>query len=125
MTYEADPLWRQFGTIEESDQPANVQPATEETLAVPCFIYLHRSSNFVGGGVNQKVFLNGVEQPEKLRNGQTITLQTDRVNNMLYLQSSKKIINCVRRFEATAGGDIRIDYSHFLGYMKIVKEGNE
>ena len=125
--YEADPIWRQFGTIEESAQPAKVPPATVETLAAPYTIHLHRTTNFVGSALKQNVFLNGVEQPKKLRNGQTITLQTDRVKNVLYLQSNKKkkLILCVRRFDATAGGVIHIDYSHAYAYMKIMDEGNE
>ena len=123
-TYEADPLWNQFSKIEESAQPAKVQPATVKTLAEPCIIHLTRTGNFVGGGVKLRVFLNGVEQ-EKLGNAQTITMQTDRDKNELYIQQGKKRAIVVRRFDATAGGDIHIEFSYFLGYMKIMGEENK
>jgi hypothetical protein len=124
-TYEADPLWNRFGTIEESDQPAAVQSAAPvETLTEPCTIHLRRTSNFVGGGVSLRVFLNGVEQ-EKLANAQTIAIQTDRVRNELYIQQGKKNPVTIRRFDATAGGDISIEFSYFSGYMQIVGDGDE
>jgi len=123
-TYQADPLWSKFTTIEESTQPPKVQSVAVESLATPCVIHLKRTSNFVGGGVNVKVFLNGVEQPMKLSNGQTILLETNRVQNELYLQAGKSPI-VVRRFDATSGGDIRIEYSYFFGYMKIMEDDND
>ena len=120
-TYKADPLWNKFGVIEESTQPPTVQPAPVASLATPCVIHLKRTSNFVGGAVSLKVFLNGQEASMKLGNAQTILLETDRDQNLLYLQYGKTPI-VVRRFDATAGGDIRIEYSHFYGYMKILED---
>lgn len=119
--YEADPLWNKFSTIEESAQPADTQPVSTpvETLEKPCTIHLTRTTNFVGGGVGVRVFLNGIEQ-EKLGNGQTIAMQTDHAKNELYIQQGKNRPVAIRRFDATAEGDIRIEFSYFLGYMKIM-----
>ena len=123
-TYQADPLWNLFSTIEESAQQPTVQLAPVESLATSCVIHLKRTSNFIGGGVGVRVFLNGVEHPMKLANGQTILLETDRVQNMLHLQYGKNPI-AVRRFDAISGGDIRIEYSYFFGYMKIMEDTDE
>lgn len=124
-TYLADPIWSKFGTIEESvHPPTDGLPAPVETLAEPCLIHLRRTSNFVGGGINLKVFLNGVEQPMRLGNGQTILLQTDRNKNVLYFQQGK-YTHSIRRFNATSGGDVRIEYSHWFGYMQVIDEKNE
>lgn len=122
-TYEADPFWGKFGTIEESAQSADMQPASTVTLTEPCIIHLKRNANFFGGGAKIKVFLNGVEQ-EKIGNGETIVMQTDRVKNELFLQWNKTALS-IRRFEATAGGDIHIEYSNMIAYMKIIDEENE
>ncbi|MDR2148372.1 MAG: hypothetical protein LBE91_18170 [Tannerella sp.] len=122
--YEADPLWRKFITMEESAEPPTVQPAPDEALTEPCIIHLRRSSNFISGGAKLSVFLNGVEQ-QKIGNGQTVMLQTDRLKNELYIIYGKKLPYAVRRFDATAGGDIHIDFSIFLGNLKIVEEGEE
>jgi len=121
--YEADALWNKFSMMEESAQPAEVQPVPNETLSEPCNIHLTRTSNFIGGGVSLRVFLNGVEQ-SKLGNASTIDMQTDKANNMLYIQQGKDRAVAIRRFVATAGGDIRIEFSFFNGYMKIL-EGEE
>ena len=118
--YESDPFWSQFGKIEESNQLPTVPPAALTTLAEPCNIHLTRTANFIGGGALIRVFLNGVEQ-EKIGNGQTIMLQTDRVNNELYLQWGKKVLS-IRRFEAITGSNIHIEYSNFLAYMKVIDE---
>jgi hypothetical protein len=67
--------------------------------------------------------LNGVEQ-EKIRNGQTNTMQTDRTQNELYVKMGKKV-HAIRRFVATSGGEINIEYSIFLGYMKIMDENDD
>ena len=120
-TYEADALWNRFATIEESAQPAETQPAPVETLTKPCFIYIKRPWNYIGGGVGVRVFLNGTEQ-EKLRNGETLPLQTDRNKNELYLQYGKKKPIAMRRFDATAGSEIYMEYSHFNGYVNIMSE---
>lgn len=119
--YEADPLWNKFVTIEESAQPADTQPTftPAETLEKPCIIQLTRTKNFVGGGVGVRVFLNGIEQ-EKLGNGETVAMQTDQVKNELYIQQGKNRPVAIRRFDATEEGDIRIEFSYFLGYMKIM-----
>jgi len=122
-TYEADPLWSQFGTIEESSQPADNAATAQEnstaTLTEPCAIHLTRTTNFVGGGVSLQVFLNGEEQ-EKLKNGSTIDLQTDRVKNELLIQQGKNPV-VIKRFDATSGGDIKIEFSFFFGALKIVE----
>jgi len=123
-TYEADALWNRFATIEESAQPPETQRAPVETLAKPCFIYIRRPWNYIGGGVGIRVFLNGVEQ-EKLRNGETLALQTDRNKNELYLQYGKKMPIAIRRFDATAGSEIYMEYSHFNGYVNIMSEKSQ
>jgi hypothetical protein len=120
--YASDPLWSQFVKIEESGQPATDQPAPIGTLSEPGTIYLKRTSNFVGGGVNVQVFLNGVEQ-QKLGNAKTNVMQTDRDKNELYIQQGKRRI-AMRRFDATAGGDVHIEFSYFNGYMKIMEEND-
>jgi len=122
VSYQDDPIWSTFGTIEESSQVAD-QPSPSVTLSQPCTISLKRSWNYVGGAIKSKVYLNGIEQ-EKLGNGNTILLTTDRDKNMLHIQTGKKVIS-VRRFDATAGGEIRIDYSMFSSYIKIVEEHDE
>ena len=121
--YQADPLWNQFGTIEESAQPPDQIPSPVKSLAQPCTIHLRRTSNFFGGGVSVRVFLNGEEQP-KLSNASTVTMQTDRDKNMLYIQQGKKNPVAARRFDATEGGEIKIEFSYFNGYMKIIN-GND
>jgi len=121
--YEADPFWRKFVAIVESNQPPDVQLTSVETLTEPCNIHLKRTAQFVGGGSAIRVFLNGVEQ-EKIGNGKTITMQTDRLQNELYLQWGKTVLS-IRRFDAIQGGDIRIEYSNFLGYMKIMDDQEE
>jgi len=123
-TYEDDALWNRFSKIEESAQPAFAQPAPAKTLAQPCTINLRRPSNFIGGGVSIRVFLNGVEQ-EKLKNASTVVMTTDLDKNVLYLQQGKKTPVAARRFDATAGGEIRIEYSHINGAMKILDENSE
>ena len=123
VAYETDPLWSAFGIIQESTLPAKAQFASVETLAEPCHIHLTRTTNFVGGGRNVDVILNGVDQG-RLGNGKTIVMQTDRVHNELYIKQGKKGA-ATRRFDATAGEDIRISYSYFNAYMKITEEGNE
>ncbi len=121
--YEADPFWGKFGTIEESAQSADIQLASAATLTEPCVIHLKRNANFFGGGAKIKVFLNGVEQ-EKIGNGETLVMQTDRVENELFLQWNKTALS-IRRFEATAGGNIHIEYSNMIAYMKIIDGENE
>ena len=121
--YTADPFWRKFVTIEESTQPPNVQLTSVETLTEPCNIHLKRTAQFIGGGSAIRVFLNGVEQ-EKIGNGKTITMQTDRLNNELYLQWGKTVLS-IRRFDAMSGGDIHIEYSNFIAYMKIMDDQDE
>ena len=123
-TYEADPFWSQFAVIEESTQPAKVQSEPVKTLTQPCSIHLTRTANFVGGGVKVRVFLNGAEQ-EALGNNQTISMQTDRDKNELYIQQGKKRAVAIRRFDATAGGDVRIEFSYFNGYMAIMGQEND
>ena len=115
--YEADPIWSQFGTIEESVQTTYMQATQAETLSEPCIVFLTRSVNFVGGGRAVNVFLNGVEQG-KLENGKAIRMQTSLDKNVLYIKQGKTAV-AVLRFEATAGGEIDVNYSYFLGYMKI------
>ena len=119
--YEADPLWNKFGTIIESNQPAETRPAPVETLSEPCNIHLTRTTNFLGGGANLKVFLNDIEQKE-IANGKTNVMQTDRNSNMLYIKYGKKIVYAIRRFDAIAGGDVHIEFSIFNAYMKIIEE---
>ena len=117
-TYEADPFWSKFATIEESTQPPTEQLVAVEPLTIPCVVQLKRTANIMGCLMKVKVFLNGVEQTKKLISGQTIEMGTDRVQNVLYLQHGKEPI-AVRRFDATAGGEIRIEYSYFFAYMEI------
>jgi len=51
-------------------------------------------------------------------------MQTDRDKNELYLKLGKMMI-AVRRFAATAGGNVNIEFSFFNGYMKIIEDKNE
>ena len=118
--YEADPLWSKFIKIEESNQQAEMHSVSVETLAEPCTIHLKRTTNFFGGGSGLGVVLNDVEQ-EKIGNGKTNVMQTDRVENMLYVKYGKSVY-AIRRFDATAGGDVYIEFSLMNGYMKIVDE---
>ena len=118
--YEADALWSMFGNIEESAKPAEMQTAPVESLSEPCTINLTRTTNFVGGGVGVQVFING-EDMGKLGNGSTITIQTDRDKNVLYIKQGKRPIS-IRRIDAVAGGNINVEFSYFLGYMKIIEE---
>ena len=107
-TYLDDPLWSQFGTIEESTLTAQAAPA--EKLTQPCTIQLRRK----GGAIAVKfpVFLNGQEQ-EKLASGNTITLQTDQAHNMLYIKQGNAPL-AVRRFEAKAGGEVIITVVYIM-----------
>ena len=118
--YEADALWSMFGNIEESTKPADKQTAPAETLTEPCTINLTRTSNFVGGAVGVDVFLNG-EDMGKLGNGSTVTMLTERDKNVLYIKQGKRPIS-IRRIDAVAGGNINVELSYFLGYMKIIEE---
>jgi len=121
--YEADLLWNQFGTIEESNQPAAIQPDPVKTLTEPCAIHLTRTTNFVGGGVSVQVVFNGVEMG-KLGNGKTLETQTYQDKNELFILQGKRKI-AARRFDATTGGDINIDFSYFNGYMKVIGVNSE
>ena len=124
-SYQADPEWSKFGKIEESSHVTAVQPLLEETLAAPCTIHLTRTHNKIGAKTKLKVFLNGVEQAI-IGNDQTIEMQTDRVKNMLYIQQEKgNLTAAMRRFDATAGGNIYIDFSIFYGNMTVKGEANE
>ena len=115
-TYDAEPNWNKFGTIEESAQPANTQPDYAETLDEPCAIYLHRISQLSGAGAKMRVFLNGVEQ-EKISNGKTNLIQTDRVKNELYLLWGKTVL-AICRFDAIAGAYFLIEYSNTDRYLE-------
>jgi hypothetical protein len=117
--YQADPNWKKFGTIEESDQLAAYAVKKQiETLKEPCAIYLTRSSNFVGAARKVGVILNGTEQPEKLSNGETIRLYTDRSENEISLKVGKTIY-VTYRFKAKEGGKILFAYSYFDSKLKI------
>ena len=120
--YTADPFWSLFGTITES--ALTVQAAPVETLTQPCTIQLKRKGNYIGGGVKFPVFLNGKEQQEKLGNGKTITLQTDRVQNMLYIKQGKETL-VVRRFEAKAGGEVTITVAYIMKNNVYMNIGDE
>jgi len=122
-TYKDDPFWGQFINVEESTFQVAANPATPELLEAPCTIRLTRTTNFVGGGVKLNVFLNGSEM-EKLGNGQTIEMRTDRAKNMLFIKQGKRPVT-VRRFDATAGSNVNIEFSYFLGNMKIIEDGKE
>ena len=118
--YAADPLWSKFGTIEESGQAAQAAPV--EKLAQPCTVHLIRK----GGAVAVKfpVFLNGKEQ-DKLGAGKTLTMQTDLSQNMLYIKQGNDPL-AVRRFDATAGGEVFIKVVYVLKtnvYMYITGSG--
>jgi len=115
--YTTDPLWSLFTKIEESAQSAQAAPV--ETLSQPCIVNLTRK----GGAVAVKfpVFLNGVEQ-EKVAAGKTVTMQTDRAQNMLYIKQGNAPL-AVCRFDATAGGEVNIRVVYILKtniYMYVV-----
>jgi len=122
QTYKDDPIWSQFINIEESTYQAPANPTTPELLETPCTIHLTRTKNFVGSARKVNVLLNGSEM-EKLGNGQTIEMSTDRVKNMLLIQQDKNPVT-VFRFDATAGSNINIEFSYFYGKMEIIEEGN-
>ena len=107
-TYADDPLWGQFGTIEESAQAAQATPV--ETLAQPCTVNLIRK----GGAVAVKfpVFLNGKEE-DKLGAGKTLTMKTDRSQNMIYIKQGNTPLS-VCRFVATAGGEVNIKVVYIM-----------
>ena len=121
--YEADPLWNKFGVIEESSQSADEQAAPAETLEKPFIVKLTRTTNFVGAGVDLRVFLNGVDWGE-LENGGTVTMETDRSKNVLYVAHGEDAV-VVRRFDATPGGFANLEFSFFLGYIKIIEDSTE
>ena len=107
-TYADDPLWGKFGKIEESTEAAQTTPV--ETLAQPCKVNLIRK----GGAVAVKfpVFLNGKEE-DKLGAGKTLTMQTDRSQNMIYIKQGNTPLS-VCRFNATAGGEVNIKVVYIM-----------
>jgi len=126
-TYLNDPLsslyWKLFRTIEESDYPSDMPLPSTITLSNPCTIHL-RKTTFVSPLIKFRVFLNGIEY-EKLGNANTVLIQTDRAWNELRIQKDTKSIGIgstkelvsYRRFDATAGGDVHIEFSTFkYGY---------
>ena len=120
--YTADPIWSLFTKLEESAQTAQAAPV--ETLTQPCTVQLIRK----GGAVAVKfpVFLNGIEQ-EKLAAGKTVTMQTDRSQNMLYIKQGNETL-AVQRFNATAGGEVKIRVVYIMKtnvYMFLEGEGEE
>jgi len=100
-----------------------VNSSSVELLETPCTVHLTRTKNFVGSAQKVKVFLNGLEM-DPLGNGQTIEMETDRVENMLFIQQGKNPV-AVRRFNATSGGDINIEFSYFFGILKVIGEEKE
>ena len=110
--YEADPIWNKFVKIEESSQPAVLQPAPAEILATPCIINLTRTAHYFGGAVKAKVFLNG-EEVGKIGNKQSIVIKTNLSKNVLIIKHGT-LIGTVRRFDATAGGEINIEFSAYF-----------
>ena len=110
--YEADPLWNKFPTIEESAEPAVVQHIPVETFATPCTIHLTRTAHFFGAAAKVTIVLNGVEVG-KLGNNKSMVIQTNRSKNELVIKQGKHAL-AVRRFDATAGGEINIEFSTYL-----------
>jgi hypothetical protein len=118
--YLSDPLWNMFGTIEEnanSEYSEEMLAEVNATIDPPCTIYLSRSSNFLGKSASLSVFLNGIEQ-EKLNNASTVVFKTSKLKNTLLIMQGKSR-SVIRRFDAKPGGEIHLDFSYFLGLIKV------
>jgi hypothetical protein len=107
--YSDTPYWNKFGTVEESDRAAVDAEDVEKKLDEPYTVRLYREPRFSGGGAKLSVWLNGAEQ-EKLANGATLELKTDRLKNGIVIRWRKSDMGYFR-FDAVAGGEIQINYS--------------
>ncbi|MDR0371799.1 MAG: leucine-rich repeat domain-containing protein [Prevotellaceae bacterium] len=117
--YKETPFWKKFGTVEESGQAAADADDVNRILDAPCTVRLYREPRFSGGGANVSVYLNGVEQ-EKLGNGKTIEMTTDRMKNRIVIKWRKSDMGYLR-FDAISGGEIQINYSAATGNVKIME----
>jgi hypothetical protein len=107
--YRDTPYWNKFGTVEESDRAAADAEDVEKTLDAPYTVRLYREPRFSGGGAKLSVWLNGAEQ-EKLANGATLEMKTDRLKNRIVIKWRKSDMGYFR-FDSVAGGEIQINYS--------------
>jgi hypothetical protein len=107
--YKATPFWDKFGAVEESGQAATDADEVNRTLDEPCTVRLHREARFSGAAASLRVYLNGVEQ-EKLGNGKTVEMKTDRLKNRVTIKWRKSNMGYFR-FDAIPGGEIQINYS--------------
>jgi uncharacterized membrane protein YhaH (DUF805 family) len=88
----------------------------------PCTISLKRPGNMIGAIIGVRIYLNGV-QYGTLKNGKTVVMQTDYVQNVLaiYANASDSEMTCSLRFEAVPGGHVQITFK-YVG-MKLILEG--
>jgi hypothetical protein len=117
--YKDTPFWNKFGAVEESGQVAADADEVNRKLDEPCTVRLYREPRYSGGGANLSVYLNGVEQ-EKLGNGSTIELTTDRLKNRIVIKWHKSNMGYFR-FDAIPGGEIQINYSAATTNFKIME----
>jgi hypothetical protein len=117
--YRAAKGWKEF---RETVDDLNPEPGTaaRETIRLenPCTVSVTRSVNFVGGGVNVYVFLNGQEQGV-LKNGQTVAMQTELAHNELDIHFKDQGPISSIEFDAEPGGNVDIKFSYILGRLVI------
>ncbi|MDR1221960.1 MAG: leucine-rich repeat domain-containing protein [Tannerella sp.] len=118
--YKDTSYWKKFGAVEESDQVATDAEDIEKKIDAPCTVRLYREPRFSGGSATLRVYLNGAEQ-EKLENGATIEMKTDRLKNRIDIKWLKSDLGYFR-FDALPGGEIQINYSAATGSFKIMEE---
>jgi hypothetical protein len=96
---------------------AKIRESIEESIAnesskmeSPGTVLLTRTSNILGCAMGVRVFLNGVEQAV-LKNGKTLVMQTEFLQNTLVVISANNVIKSIR-FEAIPRGNVNITFKY-------------
>ncbi|MDR2476091.1 MAG: hypothetical protein LBD45_09580 [Bacteroidales bacterium] len=106
--------------IAEMDEKAQETETVASDLSAPCTVSLTRPSKMTGWATGVRVFLNGVEQ-EKLRNGETVRMETVFSKNKLSVRynNADEMVRSVN-FDAQAGGHVRIELQYVKGELTVI-----